>query len=84
MPWGVCGEFVLAGQLAWPVFALDTIPMKTIHSCIMDFFASRTALARGEDVVAGRLARVIFALDTARAMDYLHSRGIAHHDLKSR
>ncbi len=34
--------------------------------------------------MASRLARVIFAMDTAKALEYLHSQGVAHHDLKSR
>ncbi|GIM01433.1 hypothetical protein Vretimale_6155, partial [Volvox reticuliferus] len=43
----------------------------------------RSALRRHSDVVKSPLARIKVALDAAQGMEYLHSRGVAHLNLKT-
>lgn len=43
----------------------------------------KSALTRKADIVAGALTRVVLALDAAKGLEYLHSKGIVHFDLKS-
>jgi serine/threonine protein kinase len=43
----------------------------------------RAAIQRGDDAIANRTIRAIYALGCARALAYLHSKGLAHMDFKS-
>ncbi|KAL4431492.1 hypothetical protein ABPG75_006748 [Micractinium tetrahymenae] len=61
-------------------------PVANPPAIVMEFVAGRSlgsAINAGSDLVSSRLARVVYALDTAKALSYLHSRKVAHLDLKS-
>ncbi|KAI3424290.1 hypothetical protein D9Q98_009845 [Chlorella vulgaris] len=53
---------------------------------VMEFVSGRSlgaAIDAHSDLLGSRLARVVYALNTAKALTYLHSRKVAHLDLKS-
>ena len=55
-------------------------------SVVMEYVSGRSlgsALLRRDPNVVGRQHRVLYLTDAARALEYLHSKGLTHHDLRS-
>ncbi|PSC74633.1 serine threonine-kinase [Micractinium conductrix] len=61
-------------------------PVANPPATVMEFVGGKSlhnAIASRSDLVFSRLSRVVYALDTAKALSYLHSRRVAHLDIKS-
>ncbi|GFR51995.1 hypothetical protein Agub_g14528 [Astrephomene gubernaculifera] len=65
------------------LIACHAIPGPALMSEYLSGNSIRSALRRRSDVVKSALARIKVALDAAQGMEYLHSRGVVHLNLKT-
>lgn len=60
--------------------------IQQVPAMVMEYVSGRSlrgAIQRMDDIVAGKLTRIMYMLDCAKALAYLHSKGIAHYNFKS-